>query len=385
MHSKLRTLLKVGGAVLALASAGAIPAHAAPVLPQANCGLGAGNNCLQFSDFTVYSLALLGFQKGEGTLGPGDTYYVESNGINLQNALVIGTGISGAGSSNQDKVPGAADDAFDLPNKPAGDDSIGNFLMLQSGEPNPAITGDNAAKAQTTVSGNAALNGTLSLWDIQTAALLSYLNGEKMAFYFNLNQRNSDNTYLAQGQDMLAFMAVIFSNTSTGAQARFRLDGNDCGGGPGSCVAGVQNYGQNVQPAGVNDILPNAGDSWAYVHGQICVAPDGSVATFATCTTAQDSLGYKTVNQNLGATPAAFALYSNDAQNALLSGNYDMMSVDLRMAAVDNGYEQLFILPTTLRVPPPPGGVPEPATIALFGFGIAGAAAFTARRRKIRA
>jgi len=45
-----------------------------------------------------------------------------------------------------------------------------------------------------------------------------------------------------------------------------------------------------------------------------------------------------TVNQNL-APYAAFALYSEELQQSLLSGDYDKMSVDLRMASLNNGYE----------------------------------------------
>jgi hypothetical protein len=96
---------------------------------------------------------------------------------------------------------------------------------------------------------------------------------------------------------------------------------------------------------------------------------------FESCTQA-DPAGSVTVNQNLGANNAAFALYSQGLQDALDSGNYDVMSVDLRMAAEDNGFEQLFIAATTI-----PNTIPEPASIALLGAGLA-LLGFGRKRRK---
>ena len=54
------------------------------------------------------------------------------------------------------------------------------------------------------------------------------------------------------------------------------------------------------------------------------------------------------------------------------------MSVDARMAAENNGYEQLFILAGN-RIPNI--DIPEPLTITLFGGGLAGLALLRRRRR----
>src|SRR5256885_15955021 len=96
---RFRSLSLLASAVLGMAVVAASPAKADVILPiPGNCGTVAGTNCLVFDDFTVYSLALLNFQAGYGQVTAGDPYDVSTNGIALQNALVIGTGVNGAGS-----------------------------------------------------------------------------------------------------------------------------------------------------------------------------------------------------------------------------------------------------------------------------------------------
>ena len=203
-----KSYLAMTSAVLALSVLGGAAAQADVVaLPTANCGTGATNNCLIFNQFTVYSLALLNFQAGAGPVSPGDPYYVKSNGSDIAADIVIGSGDSNA-KNNQDiaTIAGQVDNGYDTPNS-AGSTSMSNFLMI-SPDPAASFTGDNAAQAQTTVTSNTTpvtgapngvANGTMPLWDIKTAALQNYLNGQALTFFFNLNQINSDNTYLAQG------------------------------------------------------------------------------------------------------------------------------------------------------------------------------------------
>jgi hypothetical protein len=69
------------------------------------------------------------------------------------------------------------------------------------------------------------------------------------------------------------------------------------------------------------------------------MSPSGAIAHFGPC--AASDHDNTTVNQNLGASQAAFALYSALLQQALLSGDYDKMSVDVRMAALDNAMSSL--------------------------------------------
>jgi hypothetical protein len=93
-----------------------------------------------------------------------------------------------------------------------------------------------------------------------------------------------------------------------------------------------------------------------------------------------EDAGGKDIDQNLGANNASFAMYS-DALNTWLNSPVfagGTLSVDLRMAAENNGYEQLFILAgnrTTTEVP-------EPLTIGLFGAGLIGAGLIRRRNKK---
>ena len=358
-HSLLLT-----GAALGLVVAFASPASADVILPAPNCGTVAGTNCLQFDDFTVYSLALLNFQAGAGPISPNDPFAVSTNGIALQNALVVGTGVAGAGSINSDVVPGGlADDAYRTPTAPGG--GITNFV------PNATNQGLQGAN----IPGN-----TSGTWDITVSALNTYLNGGNLNFFFNLNQTNSQTTtYLNSPEDALGWIQVTLRDT-TGAHSAvsFWLDGDACNGVIGApnspnCDP-TQSYPQN----NVNNTIlppdPNH-DEWAYIHGQICVSPAGAVVSFGKC--APSDHVDTTVDQNLGANDAAFGLYSNALQTALDSGFYDVMSVDFRMAALTDGYEQLLIFGSNSI----PTNVPEPLTITIFGAGLAGVTLWRRRRK----
>ena len=391
--------LAAAGLGLCLASGLGSPASADVTLPNPNCGLGSNNNCLVFNDFTVYSLALINFQAGFGPPSPGDPYYVQSNGSAIAGALVIGSHDANA-INNQDTLPLTADQAYTTP---TGPQASPNFLMTPGttgsgtqNSPTPlAGAGDFVAQSQTTINNyltaNSTLgtsftgpNGNLPLWNVSTAALKTYLNGGALDFFFNLNQTNSANSYLQSPEDMLAALEVIM--TGPGGQVKFYLIGDSCGGVPGSCIPGAQSF---AQQAGVNDILQTSTDQWAYVHGDICVTSAGAVLGFGVCTPTETAAGGQNVHQNLGANNAAFALYSQALQNALncvLPGPgggacYTTMSVDLRMAGENNGFEQLFILPGMFSGTTQ---VPEPATISLVGGGLL-LLGLTLRRRQKRA
>jgi hypothetical protein len=332
-------------------------------LPPANCGLGPTNNCLIFNSFQVYSLALLNFQAGAGPVGPQDPFAVSTNGTNLQNALVVGTGVNGAGSINTDITGNNADDAYRTPTAQGG--GITNFVpsALNQGAQGSAIPTPPQSP---------------NTWDINIAALNTYLNGGNMVFYFNLNQTNSQaTTFMPVPQDALGWLSVTLTNSVTHATSTpFLLDGNLCNGIGGNCDPG-QSIPQTIDPSAA--ILP-AGEDWAYIHGAICVTPGGAVFGFGAC--APGDHVNTTVNQNLGANLAAFGLFSPALQAALdaalLSGAYDVMSVDFRMAALTNGYEQLLIYSSLAT----PIEVPEPVTITLFGAGLAGLGLLGRRRRR---
>jgi hypothetical protein len=361
---RFRSLFAAATTALVIAVAGTSTASADIFLPTGNCGLAATNNCLVFDDFNVYSLAVLNYEFNQSPIKPGDPYDVSTNGSALQNALVVGTGVNGAGSINSDVITnGGVDDAYSTPNSNGG---TTNFL-----------TSATTANLQ----GSAINNNSLSTWDVNVSDLLTYLNGGNMAFFFNLNQTNTT-SYLNNPEDALGWLSVTLTNTTTNTSTTFWLDGNACdgdlGGDPSHCDSG-QSYKGTMPPLNQADydeqnILPNDPnhDEWAYIHGEVCMSPQGAIAHFGACDSSDHT--NTTVKQNLGADNAAFALYSEALELALRSGAYDKMSVDFRMAAVDNGYEQLLILPSL--------HIPEPITLMMFGAGLLGLVEL--RRRKLK-
>jgi len=319
---------------MAMFAVGSPSALADVSLPTANCGTVAGTNCLQFYDFTVYSLALLDLQNGDdGKLGPKSIYHVTTVGIDLQNELVVGTGSSGQGPVNSDLIGGGnVDDAFATPNAAGG--GLTNFTMPGN------ATGEGA---------NIVGTNSPDTWDVNVDSLLTYLAGGKLTFFFNLNQTNTT-SYLNDNEDALGWLSVTLTD-STGVHAAktFYLDGDACNGqiglaGSGNCDPG-QSYKGTTPPltptefANQNLLTDQAAnhDEWAYIHGQICANTSGALLHFGACN--GGDVNGVTLDQNLSENTAAFALYSDGLQQWLLSGDYDKMSVDLRMAAENNGYE----------------------------------------------
>lgn len=344
-------LVIMGGVLLAPSSAHAI------VLPGGPCGLEAGDVCLEFGDFTVYSLALLNYNAGDGDLQPGDEFYVGSSPGHLKDELVVASQPPKV-RDNQDFYEGQADDAYDITaygdNIPAASGNVdGDSGLLPNtrevfrmndlppqDDPPPVLVIDH------------------DLWDLE----LSALNGATPVFYFNLNDTGNQTL---DGEDLLGWMQVILYDENGVAGPTFTLNGT----GP-DMIPGITSY----LPDNFSDILPTADEPWAFVHGKICRAADGSV-TFPTGDNCP--AGFVTINQHLGADTAAFAMVSDGLNEAILSGNWFSMSVDLRLAYMDNGYEQLFILPEGATT-----DIPEPGTIALFGAGLLGLGWLFRRRRK---
>jgi len=89
------------------------------------------------------------------------------------------------------------------------------------------------------------------------------------------------------------------------------------------------------------------------------------------------------------ATPYQPGLYTSSPDAKTATGEYDFQADEFSNAGtystdrtVDYGAGAAIVPIEIEPLPPPPNGaVPEPATMALFGFGLAGAAAAYRKRR----
>jgi hypothetical protein len=318
-----------------------------------------GGNALVFGNFYVYSLGFLLNETGN------QVFNVQSSPGQIADDVVILTGAGGTPVNTN--FPGM-DNAFSTPSGSGGSPYFATANnQISSGTPiNPGV------------------------WTTSTSAMKSFLNGSQLAFYFNLNQENagSNPTNIAPGgttapaQDLIAFGRVTLSGGGNTPLSFYltSLNTNSLFGNfaaPNGILSASLNNGPQPNPAlpGFNPPpdpitgLPASGDTnWAYVHGAITV--DKTTGTFVHFgpPTAADGNNVVAVNQNLGANQAAFAMYNqqlSDLVTGVTANTYTTMTVDVELSGLDNGYEQLFILPTQVA----PGAVtPEPASMAIWGL-----------------
>jgi len=313
-------------------------ASAALVLPNPTL------NAYTYGNFYSYSLPILAFKynvaHSVGT-GPGNPYYIDSSAGQIKDNIVVMTGASGNPvNTNFANM----DDAF-----PASAPSTPTFSMTNTNEPTPTFTGDRVGS-----------------WDSTLQAFKSYLtiNNQQYSpiFLFNNNQINSGD---ASNQNLHAWGQIWFEDTS-GANPNLIYDftNTPAGGAPGGDPTVYHDQ------FGINGI-PTV-DDYVLSGGALHVDDAGNVIPS----------GGTTLNHNLGANQAAYALASlqiDDFLVSAISNEYDAIHIRLYMTDLNNGYEQLFILPGTVEGT---AATPEPGTMLLMGLGALGAAVSRRRMRK---
>ena len=275
-------------------------------------------------DFYSYSLPILAIDYdilyGGGT-GPGNPFYVNSTPGAIKNGVVIATGTSSNPAVTN--FPGM-DDAYPTPNS----SGIPTFETGTTADPNGAgeFSGD--------------ASGT---WDTTLGALIGYLNRDNadstddspLVFFWNNNQTKSGS---AADENLYGWGRISVVDTAAV-----------------SPLSPIDFYFADNGPVFPPNPYVNPANTGNYVlsPGKVVIGP-------------------YTIDHNLGANQAAFAFYSEDLDSNLetwLGLGYDALQIDIRLAALNNGYEQLFIHHIDRIVT---DIIPEPAAILLFLGGLLG-------------
>lgn len=370
---------------LILGLAASPSASALTYLPNPDCGLTPGKNCLQFGDFSVFSLALLNFAAtgNAANPNPGDPFYVKSapGEIKEPNYIVYGTGASG-----QDVTQNALgmDNSFATPNAGGGFTSFSTtFFDVFDTDKNCKKLNCDPSTVDLADSSNGGSWDRAGSWDALTSAVRGTLGGNQFAVFFNLNETGGDGL---SGIDLLAWAKVTLEKDD-GTTKDFYLSGMVPGDPTGKNLSAA--FGAPDPTASPGALCPLGGDPgvgdscdprWTYVHGTICArqAAPGvpQFLHFGPCTGA-DPADAHDLNQNLGANQASFAVFNQEISDAVMdaSKGWTKIHITYEFGQENNGYEQLFS--QSLSAPE----IPEPSILSLLGLSLLGLFAVRAQRK----
>lgn len=356
-------------------------------LPTANCGITLADNCLQFGDFSVYSLGLLSFYQQQFNLFQGFDFTYKPNEaiVNVIDGAGQGTTVQGTNTAIDDPfraMTGTSDNMLfvmsgtslttapgTIPSDPAGGPAaphdnhhaIGSivnsdtFTQQEVFQPNPETRfADQDCLAD--------MNnpGCIVSWDADIGELTAALGGAGLVVMFGNNETGDSGTL--EGQNLLAWAKVTLCDDD-GNCTDLILDGT-----------GILPQQGLAQTPDVDDILPTAGDIWANVHSEICVSQSTGEVFLGACNDLANTLtDGVTVNQALGVDEAGFAITSDLLNQLLYSGDFTHIAVDIRFSHLNNGADNVWIMAGDFV------RVPEPGTLLLLGAGLLGLGAL--RRR----
>jgi len=307
----------------------------------------------QYGDAYSYSLPILANYYDILVGGNKNPFEVDSTPGAIKDLIVVATGATGVDlNTNFDGM----DDAYATP---SGDSGSPSFNTGYS-EPDQvsAFTGDKTGS-----------------WDTRLSSLSDFLGtGQVPIFYFNNNQISSGD---AINQNLLIWGQIALSDDQDATRTRyFDLTNNNGFGGIPGPFSNVYAYNSPGPSAGFPQeptALNGSQKDFILSGGQLCV--NNTSGDVVPC----GSPNSHAINHNLGADSAAYAAIFPEL-NALLMdpnfGGYDVMSIDLRMRYLNNGFEQVFIGAGEVQGPP----VPEPGTMVLLGMGMLGLAIYGKRR-----